>query len=564
MKPSIALVLPFPMLAAWNPPQDPDLDSGTRPPPEQTCYDVAHYGLSLRVDPDTKSIAGTSRMRARLASPTNRIALDLDARLVVDAVRSGTKPLRYVHEKGRIFVEDVEAWARVGEHFSLEVDYHGVPREAPNPPWSGGFTWSKTASGAPWIATSCQGEGADLWWPVKDQPDDEPESMDITIEVPSTLVCASNGRLIRVEDTQPGWHAFVWHVSTPINAYSVALNIAPYTTIEGEHESVAGGKFPLVYYVLPENVEQGQRLFAEIRQHMTFFEDVFGPYPFRADKYGVAETPHLGMEHQTITAYGNRYSGNPWGADQGFDFLLHHEMAHEWWALAVTARNWNDFWIHEGIGTYAQALYAERLRGPQAYRQVMSEQRRGILNRGAVAPREPRSSQEMYFVRHWKDSPAGDIYSKGSWIVHSLRFLLGDDAFFKLLRRFAYPDPKLEARTDGAACRFTTTDELLAIAERESGRELDWFFELYLRQPHLPSLDARTVDGQLELAWVTPGDLPFPMPVEVELNGRRTRVELPNGKARVALEGAKEYTLDPDAWILRELPRRPKGQDEHK
>jgi len=544
--------------------QQPVLDSGLPPTPEQSCYDVLHYDLALRVDPEKRSIAGTLALRARVLKESKALQLDLDERFVVESVTRGKDKLAFRREPGRILVSGLAALARPGEELELTVAYSGVPREAPMPPWSGGFTWKKTASGAPWIATTCQGEGADLWWPCKDEPDDEPDSMDLEISVPEPLVCASNGRLVDVQPAGPGWRTYHWHVSTPINEYSVALNIAPYEKIEGELTSCAGERFPLVYYVLPENLEKGKALFEEIKLDLAFLESICGPYPFRIDKYGVVETPHLGMEHQSITAYGNEYRGNPWGAQQGFDFLLQHEMAHEWWGLLVTARNWNDFWIPEGIGTYMQALYAEHLKGPAAYRQVMGEQRRGIANHGVMAPREPHTAGEMYSTRGWKDSPAGDIYNKGSWIMHSLRFLLGDEVFFKVLRRFAYPDPAAEKLTDGRQCRFATTDELLAIAEKESGRKLSWFWELYLRQPKLPKLSGTIVGAELQLAWETPGDLPFPMPVEVEIAGVRQRVEMKDNRGVVPLAGAREFVLDPDQRLLRETdsdkPRRKKGK----
>jgi len=544
--------------------QEPKLDSGTPEPPEQACYDVLHYDLALQVDPEKHTIAGTLGMRARVLKESKSILLDLDDRLEVSAVTRGKDALSFKREPGRIRIQGLAELAKPGEAFEVLVAYSGVPREARRPPWDGGFTWSKTKSGAHWIATSCQGEGADLWWPCKDQPGDEPDTMDLRISVPEPLVCASNGRLVDVQPAVKGWQTYHWHVSTPINNYSVALNIAPYAKIEGEMTSSAGERLPLVYYVLPENLEKGKELFKEISLDLAFFESTCGPYPFRIDKYGVVETPHLGMEHQSITAYGNNYSGNPWGAEQGFDFLLHHEMAHEWWGLLVTAKNWNDFWIHEGIGTYTQALYAERLKGPEAYRQVMSEQRRGIANTGAVAPREPHSAGEMYSTRTWKESPGGDIYNKGSWIMHSLRWVLGDEAFFKVLRRFAYPDPAMEKVTDGRQCRFATTDELLAIAEKESGRKLGWFWELYLRQPKLPKLTGERVGDSLHLAWETPDKLPFPMPVEVKIGDKTQRVEMKDNQAVVPLAGAKEFVLDPDARILRERERQPAAAREKK
>jgi aminopeptidase N len=551
---TIALLvkLSLALLASLAPAQQPVLDSGQPATPEQACYDVLHYDLALKVDPEKRSIAGTLGLRARVLKESKAIQIDLDDHFTVSAVTRAKDALPFVREPGRILVSGLAALTKPGEEFEISVAYSGVPREAPMAPWDGGFTWKKTRSGAPWIATTCQGEGADLWWPCKDQPDDEADSMDIRISIPEPLVCASNGRLVDVKPADKGWRTYHWHVSTPINSYSVALGIAPYEKIEGEMKSIAGESFPVVYYVLPENLEKGKQLFEEIKLDLAFFESICGPYPFRADKYGVVETPHLGMEQQTITGYGNNYRGNPWGAQQGFDFLLHHEMSHEYWGLLVTARNWNDFWIHEGIGTYTQALYAEKLKGLAAYRQVMGEQRRGIANNGALAPREPHSSGEMYTTKVWKDSPGGDIYNKGSWVMHSLRWLLGDESFFKVLRRFAYPDPAKEKLTDGSACRFATTDELLAIAERESGQKLGWFWELYLRQPRLPKLVGTVAGNELQLAWETPGNLPFPMPVEVEIGGKRQRVEMKDGKASVPMKGAKEFVLDPDERILRE------------
>ena len=208
-----------------------------------------------------------------------------------------------------------------------------------------------------------------------------------------------------------------------------------------EYQSTAGDELPVTYWVLPENEEQGKEILPEFVEHLAFYEDVFGPYPFRGDKYGVVETPHLGMEHQSIIAYGNRYRGDP---NFDYDWLHHHELAHEWWANLVTAADWNDFWIHEGIGTYCQALYLERKFGVEAMRRKMAADRRQIRNRGPVAPRGARDTHWMYFGNRGEASPTGDIYTKGSWICHSLRYLLGDETFFRVVRRWAYPDPELE------------------------------------------------------------------------------------------------------------------------
>ncbi len=529
--------------------------SGGPLPPDQAVYDVTYYGLDLRVDPDARTIEGSLALRARLVAPARAIRLDLDERLEVEVVRSGATPLAWRREGGKLLVEapDFFGALAVGEEFELVVRYGGAPRVARRPPWDGGFTWAKDAEGRPWIATTCQGEGADLWWPCKDHPSDEPDAMDITVRVPAPLVVASNGRLLGVDAEDDGWRAYRWHVSTPINNYGVALNIAAYETITRDYTSTAGDVFPVTFWVLPEHLEQGRALFEEILRHLRFHEETFGPYPFRADKYGVAETPHLGMEHQTIIAYGNEFHGNIWGPKKfAFDSLHHHELAHEWWGNLVTARSWEDMWLHEGFGTYAQALYVEKLYGAEGYREQMAYYAKGHANRGPVAPRRTMDSQEVYFGREG-DSPGGDIYNKGACVLHALRWVLGDETFFRVLRRMAYPDPALERTTDGSACRTSSTDELLAIAERVAGRELGWFFEVYLRQPALPVLRHEVVDGVLRLSWEVPGDLPFPMPVAVRVGDATRVVPMEEGRGSLALEG-QPFELDPERWILRREP----------
>jgi aminopeptidase N len=547
----VPLVLAAPVLA-----QSEELTSGRPQPPEQACYDVEHYGLDVRVDPARETIEGSVSMLATLLAETDALVVDLDDRLEVKGVTLGPVgddagvPVEFRHENGEIRVETGEPGEALapGERFVLRVEYGGSPRVAPNPPWEGGIQWEETPSGAPWIATSNQMQGADLWWPCKDQPDDEPEGMSISVTVPAPLVCASNGRLVAVEEEEEGWLTYRWSVTTPINVYGVALNIGPYVTISRDYESVAGDVFPVTYWVLPENLEKGKVLFEDILRQVRFFEETFGPYPFRADKYGVVETPHLGMEHQSIIAYGNEYSGNPWGQQRGFDFLHHHEMAHEWWANLVTCRNWKDFWIHEGFATYAQALYVEELHGAEAYRETLVDYRSTLKNEGPVAPREASSTADIYF-----GPSGGDIYYKGSWILHTLRWVVGDETFFPALRRMAYPDPALEKTTDGSACRFTDTEEIRAIAEEVTGVELGWFFEVYLRQPELPTLEVNLDEGELRLEWKVPNGLPFPMPVEVEVDGELRRVEMEDGRAAVPVGGAGDVRVDPRNRVLMEL-----------
>ena len=330
--------------------------------PDQDCYDVLHYDLAVRVNPEERTIDGLLKMTAKWEGGSGWLSLELDSPLEVRAVDLNGATIKTKPVDGRIKIPSLGL--EEGATFELSIAYGGTPREAPRPPWAGGFTWKKTKDGSPWIATTCQGEGADVWWPCKDHPSDKPESMDIRVTVPDPLVVASNGKLKGITVEEDGWSTHHRHVSTPIANYSVALNIAPYKTISTDFESVDGTKFEFTFWVLPESYEKGIALFPELQEHVAHMESICGPYPFRADKYGVVETPHLGMEHQTIIAYGNKFKGDPLF---DYDWLHHHELAHEWWANLVTCKDWNDFWIHEGIGTYVQALYLEKKFGAQAY-----------------------------------------------------------------------------------------------------------------------------------------------------------------------------------------------------
>jgi aminopeptidase N len=252
------------------------------------------------------------------------------------------------------------------------------------------------------------------------------------------------------------------------------------------------------------------------------------------------------MEHQTIIAYGSSFENNEFG----LDWLHFHELAHEWWANLVTARDWKDFWIHESFASYMEALAAEAFNDPAAYHRYMARMRSGIRNAKPVAPREPRSTRQMYFSADGSSSD-GDIYVKGAWILHTLRHLIGVDALKASLRRMAYPTPEMEMVTDGDQVRLVDTSDFVKIVESESGEDLGWFFDLYLRQPDLPELTALREGGSLTLRWKTPDNLPFPMPVDIEVDGMARRVNIPADGVSIAIPEGADVELDPDNWILK-------------
>jgi aminopeptidase N len=519
-------------------PQTNSQDSGGPLTPEWAAYDVKFYNINLNIDPDKQTIKGWVGVTAEAVNNMKELVLDLDDRyritkIVFDAQDDYTE-LKFKHEDGKIRIDFPNEQTK-GNLFTVKVYYGGKPRIAERPPWDNGFTWEKTESGEPWIGVTCQGGGGDVWWPCKDHPSDEPDSALLNFTVPANLVCASNGKLRYVLANKEGTHTYSWFVSTPINNYGISLHAAPYDTIQYTYISVTGEEIPVTIWVLPESIEKAKAHCSEFLDHLRWYEGLLGPYPFRADKYGVAETPYLGMEHQTIIANGYGYRDDQFG----FDWLHHHELGHEWWGNMVTANDWSDFWIHEAVCGYMQTLYIEdELQdvNPKAFMMNWKMWK----NEQPIAPRKEMTENEAY---------TNDMYSKGSYVLHTLRYYLGDEVFRKVLRRWAYPNPKMEEIRDGRQCRFATTDEFLEIAEKVSDRELDWFWEVYFRQASLPVLKSEIKNKVLYLEWKIENDLPFSVPVEVKLGDEIVKVEMREGAGSVNIPEGVEPEIDPNKWI---------------
>ena len=538
--------------AGNNSPEDDPVraitDSGGLLQPEQAGYNVHHYALDISVDPDEQAIDGAVEVHAAIHHPLEWFVLDLDTTFSVFSIEMRSddtwSDVRFERRHGQLWAK-FDRMKQPGDSLVVRVAYEGQPRVAPNPPWDGGFTWDETPEGDPWIATSVQTNGADLWWPVKDHPSDKPDSVAISVAVPEGLVVASNG-VLEGEETQGGTTTFNWFTRHPLHTYNVALNIAPYEVLEAEYTSIDGTKMPLYFYTLPEVVEESERLLGQAKEHLEFFEEMLGPYPFRTEKYGIAYTPHLGMEHQTIIAYGDDFEDNEFG----FDWIHHHELGHEWWGNLVSASDWRDFWIHESFCTYMQALYTEYVAGEEAYRQELQGYRDQISNVLPVAPRTTHSTNDIYFLDHPGGTSNHDLYYKGSWILHTLRWTIGDDDFFEALRQFAYPSEAHREATDGSQIRFATTDDFLTLVNELLGEDLSAFFEVYLRQEELPRLSTEEREDQLHLLWESPVD-DFDVPVPVHINGDEHRVAMENGRGSIEIPTGSSVEVDPDKWLLR-------------
>lgn len=539
------------MLNVTAPGQQLIYESGGEILYEEAAYDVKHYELDLKIDPDQRSIHGTVTMSAEIVHPTDMLILDLDPGLQIVTIREVSGPantdLEYHRDETRRVRIFFSRTLQAGESVRVATTYGGRPRISRDPPWEGGFVWDRTPAGEPWIGVTVQTSGSWLWWPGKSHPSDKPDSVTLRFTLPEGLSAISNGRLQEVTDAGPGWKTWHWFNSTPISNYNITLNAAPYIQLEGRHESVTGTGYETAFWVLPEFRTRGEELLEEFSRQIRFLEELLGPYPFRGDKIGLVHAPYLGMEHQSVIAYGGTFlNDNLYGAGAGFDDLLQHELSHEWWGNMVSVADWKDFWIHEGFGTYMQALYAEHLGGESAYRRMMAVFRKRIYSKREILPRTTRTSNEIY-------AHGNDLYFKGAWFLHTLRYVMGDELFFLSLRRFAYPEPAMESVTGGGHVRFVSTRDYRMLVNELAGEDLGWLFDIYLHQPELPRLAVRREAGELHLEWKLPASAPpdsrFPMPVEVSVNGEK-RVLYPEEGTVLSVPDDAKIGIDPDNRIL--------------
>lgn len=429
--------------------------------PEQANMDVRHYTVALTVDPREQSIDGYTVVEVVLAQPAKSLLFDLLNNFKVTQVWVNNKAQTFAHEKDLIHISLPEA---VSGRASVKIQYGGKPRVAVRPPWDGGFQWTKDSTGHDWIAISCQMEGAKIYFPCKDHPSDEPnEGAELIITVPRGLVVAGPGLLQKAthQKNRSTWH---WKTNYTINNYSILFNVGNYKTVSRPYTTVSGHKVPMVFYVLEEHAGKAQQHLDILERSLRMQEKYFGEYPWIKEKIGIAETPHLGMEHQTLNAYGNKFKYRPLGA-QDFDWLMHHELGHEWWGNKVTGKDWGDMWVQEGICSYGDVLMVREAEGEAAYLRRMQEMGRHTQNQKPVVLGTQVNSDDAYH---------GDIYGKGAFFMHTLRYVMGDTIFFPALKKLA---------TDS---RYTydhlvTTDDVEQFFSRESGTSLKPLFDFYLR-----------------------------------------------------------------------------------
>ena len=519
------------------------LSSGTPRTPEQLAVRFDSARLAFDIKPDTKSLQAQARLDFTATAPLSAIVLELDSLFAISQIEAdGTPVTDFTNPDGRLTIP-LPRPLDAGERVAISIAYEGQPRTAPRAPWDGGFVWSES-HGQPWIASAVQGEGCDLFWPCIDHPMGEPDQVELFITVPKGLSAPANGRLIDKSEHRDGSTTWHWQARQP-NTYAISLNVGPFAELSGTYASRYGNTIPLHFWPLAStDPAKAQGLFDEFPKQLDFYEATIGPFPFGDEKMGVVETPHLGMEHQSINAYGNGYKKD----GKGYDWLLQHELAHEWFGNQLTNVDWDDMWLHEGFGTYMQPLYARWLNGERAMQSELQTMRLTLKNRFPLVSGEPKDAGTVYTA---ETGPALDLYYKGALIAHTLRLHIGDEAFYDSLRRLIYgrPDPVPGNFTP----RYASTPDYIAIVNQVTGEDLGWFFDAYLYQAALPDLILTREGENVWLEWKTGNDGPFPLPVEVEVDGKLITLPMKGNRAHFTAPERAHILLDPGSKILRRL-----------
>jgi aminopeptidase N len=465
--------------------------------------DLLSYHLDIRVDPEKESFGGRNTIRFRMLKNDCRIHLDLDRRLAIDKILLGETPLKYERDARAVFVEFPEI-LKQGEVYSIDFYYSGTGSSGGQ--WDG-ISFGKDPKGRPWITTSCEGRGANAWWPNKDQWRDEVESMDLSVTIPSDLVDASNGRLVATKDLGDGWTRYDWHVSYPINNYCVSLNIGKY-----EHFADKLGDLTLDFYCLPESLEKARTQFAQAKGMLEAFQHYFGEYPFLRDGYKLIEVPYSGMEHQSAVTYGNRFKNGylerDWtgvGISPRFDFIIIHESGHEWFGNSVSANDRADMWIHEGWTTYLEGLYVEYHHGKADALKYLNGYRRMVWNRRPIVG-----------VRGTAANSDNDQYFKGALFLNTLRSVVDDDARWWQILRAMY---------DTFKYKNIMTEDVVKFFNEQTGEDLTAIFYEYLRHAALPVLELKfdEAEGTVSYRWRA-DEKAFAMPVKVGTPDRWERI----------------------------------------
>jgi aminopeptidase N len=508
--------------------------SGGKLKPEQAIMDIRHYTIALDVNIPDKSISGYTTIDLLLSEPAPTLLFDLVNDFNVQKVWVNGRAEKFLFVDNLIHVNPGTT-VPAGK-VSVKIQYAGHPHVAIRPPWEDGFTWATDSTGHPWVAITAEGGGGKMYYPCKDHPSDEPnEGIDMIITVPKGLVVAGPGLLTEVKK-QKSKDTYHWKTNYTINNYSIIFNVGDYDVVSKNYTSVDGHTVPMQFYVLKYHAAKAMHHLEILESMLKVKEKYFGEYPWAKEKIGIVETPHLGMEHQSMNAYGNNFKYTS-VAGKDFDWLMNHELGHEWWGNKVTAKDWADYWIHEGIGTFGDALYTRDMEGEAAYIRQFKNMAPGFANEKPIVQGIDLDEESAYI---------NDIYGKGAFFMHTLRYILGDSIFFPTIK-------KLATAPQYTYDHFVNTNDVQELFSTASGVNLKPLFDLYLRstkklEVQVNSFPSRQGAGQFRIS-VQNIDMAVPMDVQTDKGVQRMMIS----KKPVAVKSETQPVIDPDGYYLKRV-----------
>ena len=478
--------------------------------PSRTWFNVQQYALYLIPNYKAKTLTGTNTITFKALRSAVTMQLDLQPGMSIDKITLPGQPAPTIVRNGAAHFITFKNMFTANNTYSIVVQFSGKPIEAVRPPWDGGLIFAKDAKGRPWLSTACQGLGASAWWPCKDHQSDEPDNgTNITIEAEGKLKTVSNGKLIAAKQTAKT-NTETWQVTQPINSYNICMNIGNYVSFKDTFNGL-NGVLPLTYYVLDYNLAKAKTQFAQVKPMLRAFEYWFGPYPFYADGYKLVETPFLGMEHQSATAYGNGFkngylgqdlSGTGWGLK--WDYILVHESGHEWFGNNISTNDIADMWVHEGFTNYSEALYTEYYYGKNAGNEYVKGLRKNIQNNTPIIG--------PYNVNK---EGSGDMYYKGANLIHTIRQVIDNDSLFRAI---------LIGLNTNFYHKTVTTQEVESYISRNARKDFSTVFNQYLRTTQIPKLIVQFANNELKYKWANTID-GFNMPLKILINNIPTIIK---------------------------------------